>query len=34
LVLCTTQMLIDCLKGQLKKIEESEQTENKDVEVE
>ena len=34
LVGCTVNVLIDCLKEQLKKIEESEQAENKDVEVE
>lgn len=34
LVLCATQALIHCLKEQVKKLEESEQTENKDVEVE
>ena len=34
LVVSATQVLIDCLEHQLKKIEESKQTENKDVEVE
>lgn len=34
LVGCTARVLIDCLENQLKKLEESKQTENKDVEVE
>lgn len=34
LVGCTAHVLIKCLEEQLKKLEESEQTENKDVEVE
>ena len=34
LVECTALVLKECLEKQLKKLEESEQTENKDVEVE
>ena len=34
LVGCTAHVLLDCLEKQLKKLEESKQTENKDVEVE
>ena len=34
LVGCAAHVLVGCLKEQLKKLEESEQTENKDVGVE
>ena len=34
LVGCVAHALIDCLEAQLKKLEESKQAENKDVEVE
>ena len=34
LVGCAAHILVDCMKAELKKIEESKQTENKDVEVE
>lgn len=34
LVMCATHVLSDCLKAQLKKLEESKQTEDNDVEVE
>ena len=34
LTVFTARVLTECLKQQLKEIEESEQTENKDVEVE
>ena len=34
LVGCAAHILVDCMKVELKKIEESKQTENRDVEVE